>query len=275
MARHQKAPRDPNGRHIRIYCNLLDSPAYRVLSWSSRALFIDLRASLKGTNNGNISAALSDLKHRGWRSAATLANALFELQALGFIAKTRGGGIEHGSKVCSLYRFTDVEVFEIPKLAIEATKATHDYALIESVADAKRTLVEAQRRRSELAKATTEIRRKRSAEKKSTLQKLKRTDSEIEAVKHFSDSEIEAVTPAPLQKLKQTKGGVNGLQSQQLHAIEQNASAGNSGALTASVSEHLYMLPSHAANTSPKNEGRERARVCADDRIDQAPEVMQ
>lgn len=99
----QKPPRDPQGRHVRIYCTLLDSLAWRVMGWSSRALFLDMRSSVNGSNNGNLSATLASLKHRGWKSAATLANALFELQALGFIAKTRGGGVEHGSKVCSLY----------------------------------------------------------------------------------------------------------------------------------------------------------------------------
>ena len=111
----QKPPRDPQGRHVRIYCTLLDSLAWRVMGWSSRALFIDMRSSVNGSNNGNLSATLASLKHRGWKSPATLANALFELQALGFIAKTRGGGVEHGSKVCSLYRFTDLDMFEFPK----------------------------------------------------------------------------------------------------------------------------------------------------------------
>jgi hypothetical protein len=42
-----------------------------------------LRATLKSTNNGNLSATLSELKHRGWKSPVTLASALYELQAVG------------------------------------------------------------------------------------------------------------------------------------------------------------------------------------------------
>lgn len=182
MAGHAKPPRDPNGRHVRIYCTLLDSPAYRALAWSSRGLFVDLRASLTGTNNGNISATLGNLKHRGWKSPATLANALFELQALGFIAKTRGGGVERGSKVCSLYRFTDVDCFEFPKLGIPHQKATHDYARFSSLAEAEKMLAEAGAQRQENAKG-----------KKMTLQKMKRAATESVADDEIDATELVAV----------------------------------------------------------------------------------
>lgn len=92
-------PRDPNGRHTRIYVTLLNSPAWRVLGPSSAKLFMDLRASVTGTNNGNLSAALSDMKHRGWIASATLSKALYELRALGFLAVTREGGLRMGTRV--------------------------------------------------------------------------------------------------------------------------------------------------------------------------------
>lgn len=182
MAGRAKPPRDPNGRYVRIYCTLLDSPAYRALGWSSRALLLDLRASLTGTNNGNISATLGALKHRGWRSPATLANALFELQVLGFIAKTRGGGVEHGSKVCCLYRFTDVDCFEFPKLGIPYQKATHDYVRFSSVAEAEKTLAAAEAQRKENAKG-----------KKTTLRKMKAVGTESVACDEIDTTESVAV----------------------------------------------------------------------------------
>jgi hypothetical protein len=46
-----------------------------------------MRASLGKTNNGDISATLSVLKYRGWTSPTTLASALYELQALGFLER--------------------------------------------------------------------------------------------------------------------------------------------------------------------------------------------
>lgn len=194
MAARSKPPRDPNGRHVRVYATLLDSPAWRVLGWSSRSLFLDLRVSLNGSNNGNISATLATLKHRGWASSATLASALFELQALGFLAKTRGGGVEHGSKVCSLFRFTDLDSFEFPKFGIPHSKATHDYLAFASVGEAERALADAQLSRKENAKS-----------KKTTLQIMNRTAS-ISELKTASDaSDFEAEAAVSLQKLKQRK----------------------------------------------------------------------
>ena len=102
-----KRPPDPNGRYVKVYTSLLNSPAYRVLSSSAKALFWDLREKINGTNNGNISAALSDMKHKGWTASATLSKALYELRAVGLIRVTRAGGFKQGTRVPNLYRFTD------------------------------------------------------------------------------------------------------------------------------------------------------------------------
>ena len=74
--------------HIRVNLSLLDSPAFIALDWTARALFLDLRHRMRGTNNGNISAALSELRHRGWNSSATLVKALRQLEAVGLLRKT-------------------------------------------------------------------------------------------------------------------------------------------------------------------------------------------
>lgn len=199
-------PRDPQGRYVRIYCTLLDSPAWRALGWSSRGLFIDMRSSVNGTNNGNLSATLETLKHRGWKSSATLANALFELQALGFIAKTRGGGVEHGSNVCCLYRFTDIDMHEFPMQGLPHRKATHDYLQFSTFAAAKQALRDATKKRRADADRTNARRELARSRKKTTVQRLNRDDSETEAVKPFDGSETEAGAPPTIQKLKQTKG---------------------------------------------------------------------
>lgn len=133
---------DPGGRHIRVYTSLLNCPAYRVLGFPAKSLFVDLRSMVTGTNNGNLSAALSDMKHKGWTAAATLSRALYELRVMGFIAITRAGGLKMGTRVCTLYRFTDLEVYEQPKVGVAAVKATHDYLKFEAVADAERALRE-------------------------------------------------------------------------------------------------------------------------------------
>lgn len=133
--------KDPKGRSVRVYVNLLNSPAYRVIGYAAKTLFFDLRERINGSNNGNVNAALSELKHKGWKAPATLSKALYELRVMGFLSVTRAGGLKLGTRVCTLYRFTDLDVFEHPKLGIPAIQATHDYLQFNSVAESERALI--------------------------------------------------------------------------------------------------------------------------------------
>jgi hypothetical protein len=132
--------KDPGGRHIRVYCSLLNTHAFRVLGFAAKALFVDMRTMVTGTNNGNLSASLTDMKHKGWTSSSTLSRALYELRAMGFIAVTRGGGLKLGTRVCNLYRFTDLDVYEQPKVCVQAVKATHDYLKFDTLHAAEKAL---------------------------------------------------------------------------------------------------------------------------------------
>lgn len=193
----KRRPRSPleeawNGiSHIRIRVDMLNSPAYRVLPYSTRALYTDLRATLTSTNNGNISATFEDLKHRGWKSSATLAKALRELEHMGLIAKTRQGGIASLSKVCNLYRFTDLFVFEHPKQGIPAMKATFDWQRFKSVGAAQAHL-------QELGAA----RARRAAQNKTKLQKAKFEASETKAISRQTAANTEHEVAAKVQILK-------------------------------------------------------------------------
>ena len=188
-----RKPADPNGRHIRVYTSLLNSPAYRCLNYASKALYVDLRAAVTGTNNGNISAALSDLKHRGWSSRQCLARALYELRSLGFLAVTREGGLKQGTRVPTLYRFTDMEVFEQPKVGVQPCKATHDYMRFETVAAAEVALREG----VEQLRAEG---RKKQFPKKSPVPKGNRIGSEREPIDGFIGSEREQGNRASVPK---------------------------------------------------------------------------
>ena len=132
-----KPPSDPRGGHIRLYWDIVDSNAWRALSHADIRIYLALRRKLKGSNNGNINATLNELKHAGMSSSSTLSIALQRLEILGFIEKTRQGGIAHGGKLCSLFRFTDSETFEFPKLGVKAMKATNEWKNFKSLADAK------------------------------------------------------------------------------------------------------------------------------------------
>ncbi|MBB0022646.1 hypothetical protein [Ralstonia pickettii] len=128
--------------HIRIRLDILNSPAWRVLSFTARALYMDMRASLRSTNNGDINAALGTLTHKGWNSRTTILKAIGELITLGFIAKTRQGlgGPTNGS--CSLYRFTDVPTYEQRKVGVSGSKATFEYLAFKTVGEAEQALRE-------------------------------------------------------------------------------------------------------------------------------------
>lgn len=135
-----KGYKDPRGKHVRLYNELLNSPAFCALSWSAQAIYVRIRAQLGGANNGDISASLSQLKTYGINSSVTLANALQDLQTLGFIDKTRQGGIANGGKNCCLYRFTDEDCHDIPKKGIQKQKATFDYRQYKTIQEAQLAL---------------------------------------------------------------------------------------------------------------------------------------
>jgi len=172
--------------HIRIPLEVLQSPAFIALPASAVKLYIDMASYLRGTNNGNINATLSDLRHRGWSSSATLAKALRQLEAVGLIAKTRETtGVHRGSKLCNLYRFTDRDAYAVPKLHLEGHKESRDYRRFATLTDARKAVA-----------AASATKRKN----KSTLQKMKRDASKTEAIASFDASENEVTPITPTSK---------------------------------------------------------------------------
>jgi predicted transcriptional regulator len=158
--RANKLPRDPRGGHIRLYWEIFDSAAWRVLSYSDIAVYLAMRRTLLGSNNGDINATKTRLAHFGIKSSSTIAKSLRALAALGFIEQTRQGGIARGGKSCSLYRFTDENTYDIPKQGIKATKASYDYKQFKTVAQAQAVLSHC----AEEAKRKTEVTRLRKVQ---------------------------------------------------------------------------------------------------------------
>jgi hypothetical protein len=107
---------------------LAESLAYRSLPIVAKVLWHDLMMQFRGSNNGNINAALSELGYYGWRSSTTLSKALRYLLAHGLIQETRMGGKRAGNlKQCCLYGFTHLPIHANPKLGIQGQQPTHDY----------------------------------------------------------------------------------------------------------------------------------------------------
>lgn len=88
---------------IQIPHYVLDSPQWAELPGYGLKLLMELARQYRGKNNGDLSAAWSVLRKRGWRSETTLDKYLEMLEARGWIVKTRQGGRHIG---CSLFAVT-------------------------------------------------------------------------------------------------------------------------------------------------------------------------
>lgn len=168
--KRQAVPKDPRGGHVRLYWELLDCPAWRALSHADIRVYLAMRRKLGKTNNGDINATLTEMRHAGITSSSTLSMALQRLETLGFIVKTRQGGIANGGKLCSLFRFTDEVTYDIAKAGVKSSPASHEWRAFETIAKARGAI---------------------QRPKKTKLRPSKRTDAPIEPDTTFSDSTIE------------------------------------------------------------------------------------
>jgi predicted transcriptional regulator len=188
-------PKDSRGGHVRLYWATLDSPAWRTLTHADVRVYLALRRKLGRTNNGDINATLAELKHAGISSSSTLSAALHRLEALGFIEKTRQGGIANGGKLCSLYRFTDEETFEIAKAGVRAGPATNEWITFKNLAEARAAV------RGFARKNTSKVRPSH------------RSGSTVESESAVCASTIEHMARSPVRPSKRTRASQHGLQA--------------------------------------------------------------
>jgi hypothetical protein len=106
------------GMYVPLPFDVLRSPALTALSAHALKLLLDLLAQYNLRNNGDLTAAWTVMCKRGWRSRDTLFKAVTELEAQGWIMKTRQGG----RKRCNLYAVTFFAIDECDgKLDVAAT----------------------------------------------------------------------------------------------------------------------------------------------------------
>lgn len=84
------------GGFLAIPHDVLRSEAYCSLSPSAVKLLVDIAGQFTGNNNGDLTACMSLMSDRGWRSTATLHRAKRELLQAGLIEQTRQGGMNMG-----------------------------------------------------------------------------------------------------------------------------------------------------------------------------------
>lgn len=109
------------GARIWLPLDMLQGAAYASLSYSAKALLVDLAAQLRGKggiiNNGDLSTAFKVLCECGWKDEKTIRKAAKELESVGLIVKTRQG---HRPNTCNLYAVTWLPLNEMDKLDITA-----------------------------------------------------------------------------------------------------------------------------------------------------------
>lgn len=109
-----------NGRFLAIPHSVLNSEAYSGLKPRAVKLLVDLASQYNGKNNGDLCAAMTVLKAKGWKSNSGIEMALGELIEAGLIDETRQGGRNR----CSLYAVTWHPIDECGgKLDVKPTKA--------------------------------------------------------------------------------------------------------------------------------------------------------
>lgn len=194
MAKFDKPPSDPRGGHVRLYWELLDSNAWRCLSSSDQRAYVALLRSLRSTNNGDLSLALSVAKMHGITSQTTLAKNLRALVAVGLLAVTRKGGCtKGGQRLPTLYRITDQQAYANPMKHIEASKATSDWKLITTLGMGREAI------------RKTEAASKAASKTKSLVQKLAATSPKTGPVRPITSPETGPWIERPVQKLDEAK----------------------------------------------------------------------
>lgn len=94
--------RREEGTYLALPHAVLDSQSFSGLSGRAVKLLCDIARQFNGINNGDLTAAWTLMKARGWTSKDQLLKAERELRETGFIELTRQGGRHQ----CNLYAVT-------------------------------------------------------------------------------------------------------------------------------------------------------------------------
>ena len=112
--RRQVKGRNENGRFLSIPHCVMKCDDYINLSTNSKAIIYELTFQYNGRNNGNLTVALSILKKRGFKRAATISVGVNELIKANLIIRTREGKFQNPHSRCALYALTWKPIDECP-----------------------------------------------------------------------------------------------------------------------------------------------------------------
>ena len=98
---------------------VMDSTDYQSLSYKSKALLMDLAYQYRGNNNGDLTAAFSIMKEKGWKRDPTVKAAVAELLDANLILKTRDSRFSNPGSKCALFALTWQPIDECPGKELE------------------------------------------------------------------------------------------------------------------------------------------------------------
>ena len=111
LKRRTSHERDP-GYFVAIPWSVLDCESFRNLSYSARALLLEIARQYNQKNNGQLLASFAYLRKRGWSSADTIHRAKRELLEAGFIFESVKG---HRPNKASWFALTFHSLYPNPK----------------------------------------------------------------------------------------------------------------------------------------------------------------
>lgn len=103
MAKNRKEGQDS---YFQLHHYMLKTDAWKALSAAARAVYIQLGARYKGSNNGKIAFSVRDAAEECGLAKDTANRAFKELIALGFIEETNHGSLSRKTRIASEWRLT-------------------------------------------------------------------------------------------------------------------------------------------------------------------------
>lgn len=119
MARAKSKSTKSSPRFAGIPHTVMHHPDYISLSPNAIRLLLELAMQFNGYNNGDLSAAWTLMKKRGFRSQTTLNVALQELMQKRLIERTREGRFLNPGRLCALYALAWQPVHACPGKQLE------------------------------------------------------------------------------------------------------------------------------------------------------------
>jgi hypothetical protein len=109
MGKRRKAQRDHTLRHVRICHYMMDTPAWKSLGVTERAMYLDIAYFYvgQGSNNGRIHYSVRLAAERLHISKSTAARALAVLQERGFIVAEKRGAFSLKARHATEWRLTE------------------------------------------------------------------------------------------------------------------------------------------------------------------------